>query len=94
MFRGTGSDLRRAFGGDQALTPLWKRLLIRAGLSALLPCPHIWRPASTTRGPVRWCSICQDFEHLTEAEFYAHFGTHYPALVAMLATPVLRTKDL
>lgn len=65
------------------MTPIWKRVLVRLGLSALLPCPHAWRPGSTKSGPVKWCPLCDVIVHLTEAEFYAHFGRAYSALIHM-----------
>lgn len=35
---------------------------------------HCWRPALTSHGPARTC-ICGATEQLTDAEFYAQFGT-------------------
>jgi hypothetical protein len=37
-------------------------------------CTHKWRPASTSRGPARWCERCQRTEDRTKEEFYAEFG--------------------
>ncbi len=37
-------------------------------------CPHIWRPARTSRGPARYCDLCEETQPLSEEMFYAYFG--------------------
>lgn len=53
--------------------PLWLR---RLGFG---PCPHRWRPAATSKGPARACSMCGTVEQIEEREFYAYFGVWMPA---------------
>jgi hypothetical protein len=59
--------------------PLWLR---RLGFG---PCPHGWRPALTSKGPARACSLCETVEQLEDWEFYAQFGR--PSLLRPTTTP-------
>lgn len=54
----------------------FRRLAIRFGLI----CPHFWRPAKThdlvhAESYGRYCPMCERFESLTEADYYARFGS-------------------
>ena len=37
-------------------------------------CYHTWRPARIDGKPARICRICEYFEEMDDASFYAHFG--------------------
>lgn len=53
------------------MKPRWLRVVLRALTGT---CPHIWRPARTSRGPARYCDLCELVESLTVEQFYSHFG--------------------
>ena len=38
------------------------------------PCPHKWRPARTSKGPAKYCELCDSIVQMSTEDFYAYFG--------------------
>ncbi len=47
---------------------------------------HKWRAVAIKNQttPARHCSPCNTTEQLTEAEFFAHFGQHFPVVLSRI----------